>query len=63
MKTSWHVIFGVPGSTDTFEYFVDDIKQRVAKQDVTLDNATKIIADHVLEIKKKRNFNKSLYFD
>jgi 20S proteasome alpha/beta subunit len=57
-----HVIFGVSGSTDTFEFFVDEIKNRINQGDVTLENVTNIISDKVLEINDKRHFNKDLFF-
>jgi 20S proteasome alpha/beta subunit len=58
-----HVIFGVSGSTETFEYFVDEIKDRISQGDVTLENVTNIIADKVLEINDKRHFYRETRFD
>ena len=58
-----HVIFGVSGSTDTFEFFVDEIKERVNQGDVTFENVTNVISDKVLEINKKRDFIKKLFFN
>ena len=58
-----HVIFGVSGSTDTFEFFVDEIKERVNQGDVTIENVTNVISGKVLEINDKRHFKKDLFFN
>jgi 20S proteasome alpha/beta subunit len=58
-----HVIFGLSGSTETFEFFVDEIKERVNQGDVKLRNVTNVISDKVLEINKKRDFNRKLFFN
>lgn len=58
-----HVIFGISGSTDTFEFFVDEIKERVNQGDVKLENVTNVISDKVLEINDKRHFQKDLFFN
>jgi 20S proteasome alpha/beta subunit len=58
-----HIIFGISGSTDTFEFFIDEIKERVNQGDVKLENVTNVISDKVLEINKKRDFIKKLFFN
>ena len=58
-----HVIFGISGSTETFGYFVNEIKDRIRKGDVILENVTNIIADKVLEINDKRHFYHETRFD
>ena len=58
-----HVIFGISGSTDTFEFFVDEIKERVNQGDVKLENVTNVISHKVLEINDKRHFQKDLFFN
>ena len=56
-----HVIFGISGSTETFGYFVNEIKDRIRKGDVILENVTNIIADKVLEINDKRHFYRNTF--
>lgn len=59
-----HVIFASSGSTHTFElfrdYLIDQVKSR---QDITFDNAILKLTDIVLDINKKRDFQRKLYFE
>lgn len=58
------VIFASSGSTDTFELFRDYIMNEVrTHQDITYENITVKLAEIVLDINKKRDFNRKLYFE
>jgi 20S proteasome alpha/beta subunit len=59
-----HVVFGGSGSTDTFELFRDYIIDQVkSSKDITFDNVIIKLADLVLDINKKRDFRRELYFE
>jgi 20S proteasome alpha/beta subunit len=58
------IVFGSSGSTDIFGLFMDDIAEQVkTRGDVTFDNAILKMTDIVLEMNKKRGFNRKTYFD
>jgi 20S proteasome alpha/beta subunit len=58
------VVFGSSGSTDTFEllrdYIINEVKTR---HDITYENVNLKLAELVLDINKKRDFNRKLYFE
>ena len=58
------VVFGSSGSTDTFELFRDYIINEIRNRtDITYDNINIKLAEIVLDINKKRDFNRKLYFE
>lgn len=57
------VIFGSSGSTHTYELFRDYVVEEIRKSNVTYDNTIMRLCDIVLEINKKRDYNRELYFE